>query len=98
MAPGLREWAGVRFLAERCRAAPATRTLPETTRGVGRLGLTRSSRVKGLARLATRCRRVVGGLGQPTFAERPGMPRRIPRLATIGVGPVRWTGLGVAMA
>lgn len=75
--PGLREWVGGRFLAERCRTASATRMVLAG-------GGSSSSRGKGLAKVATR-RLVVGGLGQATVAGRPGMPRRILSLVTLGL-------------
>ncbi|MGW4397032.1 hypothetical protein ACWEHA_17240 [Amycolatopsis nivea] len=73
--PGLREWAGGRFLAERYRTASAARMLLRLARAGD--GGSRANRGK----LATRCRRVVGGLGRPTGVGRPGMLR----LATFGM-------------
>ncbi|WP_275292919.1 hypothetical protein [Amycolatopsis sp. La24] len=75
--PGLREWVGGRFLAERYRTASATRMVLAG-------GGSRSSRGKGLAKVATR-HLVVGGLDQSTAAGRPGMPRRILSLVILGL-------------
>ncbi|ATY15445.1 hypothetical protein CU254_37460 [Amycolatopsis sp. AA4] len=75
-ARGLLEWVGARFLADRYRTA----MLRPRSRARGVIG---PSRLRDSARLAMRCRRVVGALRKLTFAGRLGMPRRILSLVTV---------------